>query len=130
MIDWVAKSLERRFDRQPCRPGILYECMCLLIGHGEVNAAEELLSLGRIRTECRLVSADINCIVNVALCFGHGFLLDPKPVADARIELRSSSSVVMPSNSLKNVSRLALTGLNGNQKRLTFNHRCLHDILP
>jgi len=83
----VAKSLEKRFDRQPCRPGILYECMCFLIGHGEVNAAEEFLSLGGIRTECRLVSAEINCIVNVALCFGHGILLDPKPVADAKSQL-------------------------------------------
>jgi hypothetical protein len=82
-----AKSLEKRFDRQPCRAGILYECMCFLVGHNEVNAAEEFLSLGCIRTECRLVSADINCIVNVALCFGHGILLDPKPVADAKSEL-------------------------------------------
>jgi len=86
-FDWVAKLLEKRFDRQPCRPSILYECMCFLIGHGEVNAAEEFLSLGGIRTECRLVSAEINCIVNVVLCFGHGILLDPKPVADAKSEL-------------------------------------------
>jgi hypothetical protein len=61
--------------------------MCFLIGHGEVNAAEEFLPLGGIRTECRLVSADMNCIVNVALCFGHGILLDPRPVADAKNEL-------------------------------------------
>jgi hypothetical protein len=61
--------------------------MCFLIGHGEVNAAEKFLSLGGIRTECRLVPADMNCIVNVALCFGHDILLDPKPVADAKSEL-------------------------------------------
>ena len=58
-----------------------------MLPHWTVNAAEEFLSLGGIRTECRLVSADINCIVNVALCFGHGILLDPKPVADAKSEL-------------------------------------------
>jgi hypothetical protein len=40
--------------------------------------------------------------------------------------VRSSSSVMTPS--LKNVRRLAPTGLNGNQKRLTFNHRCLHGM--
>jgi hypothetical protein len=61
--------------------------MCFLIGHSEFNAAEEFLSLGCIRTECRLVFADINCIVNVVLCFGHGILLDPKPIADAKGEL-------------------------------------------
>jgi hypothetical protein len=82
-----AKSLKQRFDRQPCRAGILYECMCFLIGHSEVNAAEEFLSFGGIRTECRLVSADINPIINIALCFGHGILLDPKAVADAKSKL-------------------------------------------
>ena len=44
--DLFAKLLEKRFDRQPCCAGILYECMRFLIGHCKVNAAEEFLSLG------------------------------------------------------------------------------------
>jgi hypothetical protein len=63
----MASRLEKRFDRQPCCAGILYESVRFLIGHSEVNAAEEFLSFGCVRTERRLVSADINRIVNVAL---------------------------------------------------------------
>jgi hypothetical protein len=70
--------LKKRFDRQPCCAGILYECMRFLIGHYKVNAAEEFLSFGCVRTEHRLVSAYINRIINVAWCFGHGILLDPE----------------------------------------------------
>ena len=73
-----AKLLEKRFDRQPCCAGILYECMRFLTGHYKVNAAEEFLSFGCFRTEHRLVSAYINRIINVAWCFGHGILLDPE----------------------------------------------------
>jgi hypothetical protein len=73
-----AKLLEKRFDRQPCCAGILYECMRFLIGHCKVSAAEKLLSFGCVRTEHRLVSAYINRIINVAWCFGHGILLDPE----------------------------------------------------
>ena len=76
--DLFAKLLEKRFDRQPCCAGILYECMRFLIGHCKVNAAEEFLSFGCVRTERRLVSAYINRIINVAWCFGHGILLDPE----------------------------------------------------
>jgi hypothetical protein len=76
--DLFAKLLEKRFDRQPCCAGILYECMRFLIGHCKVNAAEEFLSFGCVRTEHRLVSAYINRIINVAWCFGHGILLDPE----------------------------------------------------
>ena len=71
-------GLEKRFDRQPCRAGILYECMRFLIGHCKVNAAKEFLSFGCVRAEHRLVSAYINRIINVAWCFGHGILLDPE----------------------------------------------------
>ena len=39
--DLFAKLLEKRFDRQPCCAGILYECMRFLIGHCKVNAAQE-----------------------------------------------------------------------------------------
>ena len=46
--------------------------MRLVIGHSVVNAAEEFLSFGRVRTERRLVPADINPIINVALCCGYG----------------------------------------------------------
>src|SRR5258708_25202063 len=70
--DLFAKLLEKRFDRQPCCAGILYECMRFLTGHYKVNAAEEFLSFGCFRTEHRLVSAYINRIINVAWCFGHG----------------------------------------------------------
>ena len=73
-----AKLLEKRFDHQPCSAGILYECMRFLIRHSKVNAAEEFLSFGCVCAERRLVSADINRIINVALCFGHGILLDPE----------------------------------------------------
>jgi len=76
--DLFAKLLEKRFDRQPCCAGILYECMRFLTGHYKVNAAEEFLSFGCFRTEHRLVSAYINRIINVAWCFGHGILLDPE----------------------------------------------------
>src|SRR5882724_3142183 len=76
--DLFAKPLEKRFDRQPCCAGILYECMRFLIGHCKVNAAEEFLSSGCVRTERRLVSAYINRIINVASCFGHGNLPDPE----------------------------------------------------
>jgi hypothetical protein len=76
--DLFAKLLEKRFDRQPCCAGILYECMRFLIGHCKVNAAEEFLSFGCVRTERRLVSAYMNRIINVAWCFGHGILLDPE----------------------------------------------------
>ena len=76
--DLFAKLLEKRFDRQPCRAGILYECMRFLTRHYKVNAAEEFLSFGCFRTEHRLVSAYINRIINVAWCFGHGILLDPE----------------------------------------------------
>src|SRR5215468_11096886 len=76
--DLFANLLEKRFDRQPCCAGILYECMRFLIGHCKVNAAEEFLSFGCVRTEHRLVSAYINRIINVAWCFGHGILLDPE----------------------------------------------------
>src|SRR6266566_6996911 len=76
--DLFAKLLEKRFDRQPCCTGILYECMRFLTGHYKVNAAEEFLSFGCFRTEHRLVSAYINRIINVAWCFGHGILLDPE----------------------------------------------------
>src|SRR3979411_3260290 len=76
--DLFAKLLEKRFDRQPCCAGILYECMRFLIGHCKVNAAEKFLSSGCVRTERRLVSAYINRIINVAWCFGHGILLDPE----------------------------------------------------
>jgi len=76
--DLFARLLEKRFDREPCCAGILYECMRFLIGHCEVNAAEEFLSFGCVRTEHRLVSAYINRIINVAWCFGHGILLDPE----------------------------------------------------
>src|SRR6267378_2012950 len=62
-----AKLLEKRFDRQPCCAGILYECMRFLTGHYKVNAAEEFLSFGCFRTEHRLVSAYINRIINVRL---------------------------------------------------------------
>ena len=72
--DLFAKRLEKRFDRQPCCAGILYECMRFLIGHYKVNAAEEFLSFGCVRTEHRLVSAYINRIINVAWCFGHGIV--------------------------------------------------------
>ena len=72
--DLFAKLLEKRFDRQPCCAGILYECMRFLIGHYKVNAAEEFLSFGCVRTEHRLVSAYINRIINVAWCFGHGIV--------------------------------------------------------
>jgi hypothetical protein len=73
-----SKLLEKRFDRQPCCAGILYECMRFLIGHCKFNAAEEFLSFGCVRTEHRLVSAYINRIINVVWCFGHGNLLDPE----------------------------------------------------
>jgi hypothetical protein len=43
-----------------------------------LNAAEEFLSFGCVRTKHRLVSAYINRIINVAWCFGHGILLDPE----------------------------------------------------
>jgi hypothetical protein len=76
--DLFAKLLKKRFDRQPCCAGILYECMRFLIGHYKVNAAEEFLFFGCVRTEHRLVSAYINRIINVAWCFGHGILLDPE----------------------------------------------------
>jgi hypothetical protein len=76
--DLLAKPLEKRFDRQPCCAGILYECMRFLIGHCKFTAAEEFLSFGCVRTEHRLVSAYINRIINVAWCFGHGILLDPE----------------------------------------------------
>ena len=76
--DLFAKLLEKRFDRQPCCAGILYECVRFLIGHCKVNAAKEFLSFGCIRTEHRLVSAYVNRIINVAWCFGHGILLDPE----------------------------------------------------
>jgi hypothetical protein len=76
--DLFAKLLEKRFDRQPCCAGILYECMRFLIGHCKVNAAKEFLSFGCVRAEHRLVSAYINRIINVAWCFGHGILLDPE----------------------------------------------------
>src|SRR5262245_34365540 len=52
--------------------------MRFLIGHCKVNAAEEFLSFGCVRTEHRLVSAYINRIINVACCFGHAILLDPE----------------------------------------------------
>ena len=73
-----AKLLEKRFDRQPCCAGILYECMPFLIGHCKVSAAEKFLSFGCVRPEHRLVSSYINRIINVAWCFGHGILLDPE----------------------------------------------------
>jgi hypothetical protein len=76
--DLFAKLLKKRFDRQPCCAGILYECMRFLIGHYKLKAAEEFLSFGCVRTEHRLVSAYINRIINVAWCFGHGILLDPE----------------------------------------------------
>src|SRR5262245_51558667 len=76
--DPFAKLLEKRFDRQPCFPGVLYEWMRFLIGHCKVNAAEEFLSFGCVRTEHRLVSAYINRIIDVAWRFGHGILLDPE----------------------------------------------------
>jgi hypothetical protein len=76
--DLFAKLLKKRFDRQPCCAGILYECMRFLIGHYKVKAAEEFLSFGCVRTEHRLVSAYIDRIINVAWCFGHGILLDPE----------------------------------------------------
>src|SRR5258708_13932687 len=76
--DLFAKLLEKRFDRQSCCAGILYECVRFLTGHYKVNAAEEFLSFGCFRTEHRLVSAYINRIINVAWCFGHGILLDPE----------------------------------------------------
>src|ERR1700757_1146350 len=76
--DLFAKLLEKRFDRQPCCAGILYECMRFLIGHCKVSAAEKFLSFGCVRTEHRLVSAYINRIINVAWCFGHGILFDPE----------------------------------------------------
>jgi hypothetical protein len=88
-----AKSLKKRFDHQTSCAGILYECMRVLIGHSEVNAAEEFLSFGCVRTERRLVPADIDFVVNVALCFGHVTLLDPKPVADAKSELDQGKEV-------------------------------------
>src|SRR4030081_42905 len=78
MQDLFAKLLEKRFDRQPCCAGILYECMRFLVGHCKVNAAEEFLSFGCVRTERRLVSDYINRIINVAWCVGHGILLDPE----------------------------------------------------
>ena len=65
--DLFSKLLEKRFDRQPCCAGILYECMRFLIGHSDVNAAEEFLSFGRVRTERRLVPADINPVAWVAI---------------------------------------------------------------
>src|SRR5258705_12263590 len=70
--DLFAKPLEKRFDRQPCCAGILYECMRFLMGHCKVNAAEEFLSSAFVRTHRRLVSASLNRIINVACCFGHG----------------------------------------------------------
>src|SRR5437899_6272671 len=76
--DLFSKLLEKRFDRQPCCAGILYECMRFLIGHCKVNAAEEFHSFGCVRTEHRLVSAYINRIINVAWCFGHSILLVPE----------------------------------------------------
>src|SRR5215471_12059348 len=80
--DLFAKLLEKRFDRQPCCAGILYECMRFLIGHCKVSAAEKFLSFGCVRTEHRLVPAHINRIINVAWCFGHGVLLDPEACCD------------------------------------------------
>src|SRR5258705_11716840 len=78
--DLFAKLLEKRFDRQPCCAGILYECMRFLVGHCKVNAAEEFLSFGCVRTERRLVSAYINRIINVAWCFGQASSSIPKRV--------------------------------------------------
>src|SRR5712671_4646840 len=81
--DLFAKLLEKRFDRQPCCAGILYECMRFLTGHYKVNAAEEFLSFECFRTEHRLVSAYINRIINVAWCFGHGaHAVDGDEIAD------------------------------------------------
>jgi hypothetical protein len=73
-----SSTAQGRLRTACCCAGILYECMRFLIGHSYVNAAEEFLSFGCVRTERRFVSADINRIINVALCFGHGILLDPR----------------------------------------------------
>ena len=78
--DLFAKLLENRFDRQPCCAGILYECMRFLIGHCKLNAAEEFLSFGCVRTEHRLVSAYINRIINVAWSSGMATSSIPKRV--------------------------------------------------
>ncbi|MGY3618239.1 hypothetical protein ACVJGD_004435 [Bradyrhizobium sp. USDA 10063] len=80
-IGWggsACELLERRSDRQPCRASILYECMCFLIGHFKIIAAEKFLSVECVRAEHRLVSAHINSITNVGRRFGHGILLDPE----------------------------------------------------
>ena len=85
--------LEKRLDRQACCAGILYECMRFLIGHIEINATEEFLSPRGVRTERRLAVADMNRIINVALCFGHGILLYPEggyiaPISTGRTSLQ------------------------------------------
>jgi len=76
-MDLFAKLLEKRFDRQPCGAGILYECMRFLIGHYKVNAAEEFLSLGvfaRNIVSCLPMSTVYQC----RLVLRHGILLDPE----------------------------------------------------
>ena len=57
--DLFAKLLKKRFDRQPCCAGILYECMRFLIGHYKVNAAEEFLSFGCVCTELGVFARNI-----------------------------------------------------------------------
>ena len=86
-------TLEKRLDRQPCCAGILYECMRFLIGHSKINATEEFLSPRCLRTERRLAVADMNRIINVALCFGYGILLYPEggyiaPISTGRTRLQ------------------------------------------
>jgi hypothetical protein len=67
--------------------------MRFLIGHSEINATEEFLSPRCLRTERRLAVPDMNRIINVALCFGHGILLYPEggyiaPISTGRTRLQ------------------------------------------
>ena len=67
--------------------------MRFLIGHGEINATEEFLSSRCLRTKRRLAVADMNRIINVALCFGRGILLYPEggyiaPISTGRTRLQ------------------------------------------
>ena len=61
-----AKSSEKRFDRQPCCPSILYEGMRFLIGHSEVNPAEEFLSFACVRTNVSSLGFTTQSLLEIA----------------------------------------------------------------